>query len=467
MSQKTTGLFKTTGIVLAVMLLTGNSLAQSPQELLVQLQLLRAEMQDMRQELDALKRTAAARSESGVISRRETGGGALSTTQTELSAVQHAELDTSTGATTAWMTSGRLATPSAEVSEQRLSLFGYGEMYYTRPRHSSADAMATARRGVLGVGYRFNERTRFAAELEVENAVVSASDQGEVAFEQLYIEHDINDRLTAKAGLYLLPIGYLNQSHEPTRFYGVTRNLVETAIIPTTWREMGVGLQGTTERGVRWNVGAVTSFDLTKWPSDSAETRESPLGAIHQEGQLAKAASLAYYGALNYDGIPGVNVGGSLFTGGIGQRQTSIPTPNASVNLAEWHAKWQAGKWEVATLLAQGQFRGVAAFNAAGVSGGNPVPDQFRGGYAQAAYRLWRQGDYSLTPFARYERVNTALGFSGLAPGLAPATDPDTRLLTLGASFYLHPQVVLKLDTQHYFNNSNLDRINLGLGFHY
>ena len=74
MSQKTTGLFKTTGIVLAVMLLTGNSLAQSPQELLVQLQLLRAEMQDMRQELDALKRTAAARSESGVISRRETGG---------------------------------------------------------------------------------------------------------------------------------------------------------------------------------------------------------------------------------------------------------------------------------------------------------------------------------------------------------------------------------------------------------
>jgi hypothetical protein len=228
-----------------------------------------------------------------------------------------------------------------------------------------------------------------------------------------------------------------------------------------------VGLQGTSDMGVRWNVGVVTSFDLNRWPTDSTETKVSPLGAIHQEGQLAKAASLAYYGVLNYDAIPGFNMGGSVFNGGIGQKQPTIPTPQASVNLAEVHAKWQVGRWELSSLLAQGQFRGVSAFNAAGVSGSNPVPDQFRGGYAQAAYRLWRQGDYSLTPFARYERVNTAMGFSGLAPGLAPVTDPDTRVMTLGASFYLHPQVVLKLDTQRYFNNSTLDRINLGVGFHY
>ena len=80
---------------------------------------------------------------------------------------------------------------------------------------------------------------------------------------------------------------------------------------------------------------------------------------------------------------------------------------------------------------------------------------------------MWRQGDYSLVPFARYERLNTAVGFSGLPQGVAPATDPDTRVMTVGASFYLHPQVVLKIDTQRYFNNSQLDRVNLGLGFHY
>lgn len=447
--------FKKTAIAIAVMLTSVTTHAQSPSELLNELKQMREEMKQMKSELEALKKQQASSpsSASTVVGQRVVSERANEVIQPQVSDEGQAS-------------SYRAAAP-ADVGDNRLSLFGYGELLYTRPRHNASEAMATARRGVLGFAYRFNEHTRFAAELEIENAVVSASDQGEVAFEQLYIEHDINERLTAKAGLFLLPIGYMNESHEPTRYYGVTRNLVETAIIPTTWREMGVGLQGTTGQGLRWNAGMVTSFDLNKWPTDSAETKKSPLGAIHQEGQLAKAASVAYYGALNYDGIPGFNMGGSLFSGGIGQKQATIATPNARVTLAEVHAKWQVQRWELAALAAQGQFQGVGAFNASGASGSNPVPDQFRGWYAQAAYRLWRQGDYSLVPFARYERVNTAVGFSGLPLGIAPTTDPDTRVITLGASFYLHPQVVLKVDTQRYFNNSQLDRVNLGVGFHF
>ena len=115
-------------------------------------------------------------------------------------------------------------------------------------------------------------------------------------------------------------MGYLNETHEPTRYHGVTRNQVETAIIPSTWRELGVGVQGRTLGGWRYNTGLVTGFDLNKWPTASegqAQTRESPLAAIHQEGQQAKSAALAYYGAVNYDGHPGVNVGGGFFQGGI------------------------------------------------------------------------------------------------------------------------------------------------------
>lgn len=359
------------------------------------------------------------------------------------------------------------AQPAQEPPANAVSVFGYGEMTFSRPRQQAADAVATARRGVIGLAYRFNDKTRVAAELELENAVVSSTDKGEVAFEQLYVEHDIKDNLSAKVGLFLLPIGYLNETHEPTRFLGVNRNLVETAIIPTTWRELGVGLRGTTEAGWRWNAGMVTSFDLTKWPDDRTDTRASPLGAIHQEGQLAKAASAAYYGALNYDGIPGLNIGASLFEGGIGQRQSTLASPNASVTLTEFHAKWQTGSWDLTTLMALGRFHDVGAFNASAAGVNNPVPDQFRGAYAQAAYRLWKQGDYSLVPFARYEKVNTALGFSGLPPGLSPSNEPDTRVVTLGANFYLHPQAVLKLDVQRFFNDSQLDRVNLGVGFHF
>lgn len=434
--------YKTTLVAAAVILACQVGYAQTAKEVAAEMRLMREELRQMRAELEGLK-----------LQKAQTAA-ATATATAEAPAQSQLTRDSAGAA-------------RAEPQASAVNLFGYGELNFTRPKNSRADAVATARRAVLGFGYRFNDRTRFAAELEVENAVVSAGDKGEVAFEQLYVEHDVADGLSAKMGLFLLPIGYMNETHEPTRYYGVTRNLVETAIIPSTWREMGLGLRGLQDSGLRWDAGIVTSFDLTKWPTNSADTQESPLGAIHQEGQLAKAASMAYYGALNFDGIAGVNVGASVFHGGIGQKQTTIASPNASVTLVEVHSKWQVGAWDLSALAAQGQFHDVSAFNASALGVSNPVPDKFRGWYAQAAYRLWRSGDYSLVPFTRYERVNTAMGYSGVFPGQVYSNAPDHRVLTAGASYYLHPQVVLKMDVQKYQNNSALDRFNMGVGFHY
>lgn len=359
------------------------------------------------------------------------------------------------------------ARAAAAEAEPATRFFGYGELTFGRPRRNAADAVATVRRGVLGWAYRFNDRTRFAAELELENAVSSATDKGEVAFEQFYIEHDLTDRVAAKAGLFLLPVGYLNEVHEPTRYYGVNRNFIETAIIPTTWRELGFGLRGTTASGLRLDGGLVTSFDLTKWDAASTDGRTSPLGSIHQEGSQAKARNGAVYGAANFDGIPGFNVGASLFNGGIGQKQPTFAAPNARVTLYEAHTRWQPGRWDLSALAAFGRFSGVDALNATFAGQPTPVPDRFRGWYGQAAYRLWKQGDYALVPFTRYERFNTAVGFAGLPAGLGPDLQRDTRVATVGASFFLHPQVVLKLDYQRFFGQSELDRVNLGVGFHF
>ena len=443
--------FKTTLIATAVILTCQIGHAQTAKEVAAEMRHMREELRQLRAELDVLKKekVQAATAQSSIAPQSNTNPPTAARTSIGEPLVEVAAHKNQ----------------SAESAANAVHMFGYGELNFTRPKNNIAGTEATARRAVLGFGYQFNERTRFAAELEVEHAVVSKDDSGEVAFEQLYVEHDISDGLSAKMGLFLLPIGYMNETHEPTRYYGVTRNLVETAIIPSTWRELGIGFRGTQDSGLRWDAGVVTSFDLTKWPTDSAESKESPLGAIHQEGQKAKAASLGYYGALNFDGVPGLNFGGSLFQGGIGQKQPTIASPNASVTLAEVHTKWQVGSWDLSALAAQGRFHDVSAFNASG-NGVNPLPDQFRGWYAQAAYRLWRKGDTSLVPFTRYERINTALGFSGLG-GLAPANDPDTKVWTVGASYYLHPQVVVKMDVQKYQNNSALDRFNMGLGFHY
>ncbi|WP_310646671.1 hypothetical protein [Limnohabitans sp.] len=444
--------FKTTLVATAVMLACQVGHAQTAQEVAAEMRQMREELRQLRAELDGLKKQKNDATASAIAAPVPSSANVEGITAVKASGTND-------------VASNR--NRETELPVNAVNLFGYGELNFTRPRNNIAASEATARRAVLGFGYRFNDRTRFAAELEVENAVVSAGDKGEVAFEQLYVEHDFSERLSAKMGLFLLPIGYMNETHEPTRYYGVTRNLVETAIIPSTWRELGVGFRGTQDSGLRWDAGVVTSFDLNKWPTESAETKASPLGAIHQEGQLAKAASLAYYGALNFDGIPGVNFGGSLFQGGIGQKQATIASPNASVTLAELHTKWQVGSWDLSALAAQGRFHDVSAFNASGNGASNPVPDQFRGWYAQAAYRLWRSGDYSLVPFARYERVNTAVGFSGVFPGQVYSNGPENKVVTVGASYYLHPQVVVKMDVQKYQDNSALDRFNMGLGFHY
>jgi hypothetical protein len=431
-------------VALAAMFACGAQ-AQTSDDVATQMRQLRDEVRQLKAELEAVKRQQQSAVPAPAAAAPATGWNA-----------QPAAAQAAPAAATADGNAG-----------QGVSLFGYGELNYTRPRHDAAATTATAARGVLGFGYRFNERTRMAAEIEIENAVVSADDQGEVAFEQLYVEHDLSDRISAKAGLFLMPVGILNEVHEPTRYYGVFRNFVETAIIPTTWRELGLGLHGTTTTGLRWDAGVATGFDLTKWDPTSDEGRESPLGSIHQEGQLARARTLAGYGALNYNGIPGLNLGGSLYHGGAGQKQPGFAGTDATVTLSEVHARWQPGRWDLSALVASGSFNNVEALNATFAGQPTPVPDRFGGWYAQAAYRVWQSGEYSLSPFARYERFNTAKGYSGIPDGLAPAVEPDTRVWTAGASFYLSPQVVIKGDLQRFASDRSRDRFNLGVGFHF
>ncbi len=472
MKLNTQRVFTRTAIVSALALaFSSQAQAQSAEDLATQLKALREDLLQVRAELEILKKSKNAdqgqlQSIQGVQGGSGTQGAREPVPVTGGPSSSAASASSPAPSATSGATS--LATaPSVVAPSSPFSLFGYGELNFVRPRGNASGAVATARRGVLGFGYRFNERTRMVAELEVENAVVSAGDQGEVAFEQLYIEHDINDRLSAKIGLFLMPVGYLNETHEPTKYFGVTRNLIETAIIPSTWRELGVGLRGTLESGLRWDAGIVTSFDLGKWDANSSDGKASPLGSIHQEGQLAKAASLAAYGAINYNGIPGVNLGASLFHGGAGHRQPGFAAASSGITLTEMHARWQPGRWDLTALIANGRFSDVAALNSTFAGLPTPVPNTFGGWYAQAAYKLWKQGDYSLVPFTRYERLNTAKSYSGLALGLAPAIDLDTRVFTVGANFYLNPQVVLKADFQRYLANSSLDRFNLGVGFHY
>lgn len=347
------------------------------------------------------------------------------------------------------------------------TLWGYGEVNYTRPKNDGSQTQADLRRAVFGIGYRFNENTRFMSEFEIEHAIASAEDEGEIEVEQFYIDHKLTDYANLKAGLFLIPAGLLNESHEPTHYYGVERNFVESAIIPTTWREGGAAVYGSTEFGLAWDVGLTTGHDLGKWDADSEEGRESPMGAMHQELALAKAHDLSTYVALNYRGIPGFTAGGTVYTGKIAQGTTDPQfklASNSRLTFWDAHTRWTPGDFDLSAVYAKGTISDTTDLNLTFAGKPTPVPKEFYGWYTQAAYKVWQSGTYALSPFVRYERFNTAAAYAPMPLGLAVDTAPTETVVTYGVNFYLNPNVVFKADYQKFSEESDRDRYDLGLG---
>ncbi|HEY2559522.1 MAG TPA: hypothetical protein VGI48_07445 [Caldimonas sp.] len=341
-------------------------------------------------------------------------------------------------------------------------LGSYAEIAYSRPTHDSKNTVADLARFVLAYQHRFDERTKAVAEFEVEHAVSSADDKGEAEVEQAYIERQIAREYAIRGGLFLIPAGLLNENHEPTAYYGVFRNFVETAIIPSTWREGGIQIVGAYDNGLTAQAGVTTGFDLNKWDANSSEGAESPLGSIHQELQLANARDLSVFGALNWRGVPRLLVGGSLFTGGATHGQS--PT-SARVTLWDLHARYTPGRWDLSGVYSRATISNTAALNAPLVGGTALIPKSFDGWYGQAAYKVWSNADYSLAPFARYEEFNTARSFADLGPGLTPDAARTERVVTFGANFNIGSGIVLKADYQRFRENRDADRFDLGLGW--
>ena len=375
--------------------------------------------------------------------------------------------------------------PTSGISPN-LGLWGYGEIYYTNPTHDHSLATADLARAVFGIGYKFDERTSFNSEFEVEHAVASADDSGEFEVEQFYIDRQLTDSINARIGLYLMPVGLINEHHEPTAFYGVQRNFVETLIIPSTWREGGLGLHGTSDLGLTWDAGVTTGLNLSGWNPmiedpqyrtalDLINSDSAPMQATHQELQDANVQHLQEYAALNYTGIPGLLLGGFVSTGKMALPVVPANLPQTRATLWEVHGRWTPGNADISAMYAHGTFSNTATYNLDNAGASNPLPSSFLGYYVQGAYKVWESGSYKLSPFVRWEHYDMGASYAGIAPGFSPvpaglASDgkawpqPHDRVWTAGANFYLNPNVVLKADYQRFTTNTDLTRLDLGLG---
>lgn len=348
---------------------------------------------------------------------------------------------------------------------ERTTIGGYGNVNYNRYSGASNGGVPEAKdkidlqRFVLFFGHKFNDRVSFKSEFEIEHAISSANDVGEVEVEQAYLDFRFSDAINAKAGLFLIPAGFINETHEPPTFYGVERNQVESRIIPTTWREAGIAVYGEALPALKYQIGITTGFSARKF--DNAYTG---IKSSHQEGQLADAENLAFSTALNYSGMKGLLVGASVFTGNTGQHEPGIG--NARLTLWDIHSRYQNGNLDLRALYARGHLSDAADITA--VTGKN-APSQFYGWFTEAAYHVWKSGEMDLAPFVRFERYDTQASLPFNSVRLAST---NNRVWTVGTNFWPTAQVVLKADFQQYakedqdaLENRGDKRFNLGMGY--
>jgi hypothetical protein len=340
-----------------------------------------------------------------------------------------------------------------------LSIGGYGELVfsdYLQDRGAQAEVL----RLVLYVGYRFSDLITFNSEIEFEHGAK------EIGLEMAYVDFAFLEPLRLRVGSLLVPVGFLNENHEPIFFYGVFRPFVDRYIIPTTWTQIGGGLFGDVGP-LRYKAFAIAGLDVFGG--------EEPLEAASwirnsRTGSFGPARTWAGVVNLNADVGP-ATFGGSIYFGNAGQghRDATGQVVSPWVTLGEVHALVAGRGLQARGLLAFGSLS--QAGQVSEILGKAPeeyIGSRAWGGYVEVGYDVLTLvgSSMSLSPFFRFEALNPQAAVEG-AGVLNPAL--DQRVCTVGLDFKPIPQVVIKADWQGVTSGvpGTLSQWDLGIGFVY
>ena len=356
--------------------------------------------------------------------------------------------------------------PSAARTYERsrgVSIAGYGEMLYERFSGANQAGDPSGRtsqidflRAIIYAGYRFNDKFLFNSEIEIEHA-------DEVFVEFAYLDYLVHENLGIRGGLVLLPMGLVNEFHEPTVFLGAERPVTESVIIPSTWRENGAGVHGSSGM---FSYRAYMVNGLAGANFSSAGIRSG-----RQKASKAKAENFAFTGRLDVTPTPGVFVGASIYTGGSGQGDIAIDGRNFDVRttIVDVHGQAQIRGFDVRGLFANASIGDALELNQVlGKTGTSGVAEAMRGGYMQVGYDVLSQssalGGTQLTPYYRWERVDTQ---ATMPVGFDRSRSTDNTFNTIGFEVKPIPNIVLKADYAWVSNDAetSVNQFSIGLGY--
>jgi hypothetical protein len=356
--------------------------------------------------------------------------------------------------------------PLGAQEEETTSVGGYGEVHYTNATGPDTPGQVNVRRFVLYLAHSFSDRLAFRSELELEDAKLEGGEEGgEVALEQLYLDYLISPAFTLRAGLLLPPVGIVNEFHEPPTFNGVARPSFDREVLPTTWRELGVGAVGVIpgSSGLSYRMYLVNGLRADGFDAVSG------IRGGRQEGKEASFANPSLTGRLEW-ARPGLRLGGSFWYGGSANQDPALGTGSFDNAVALVSAD---ARYDVGPLMFRGVVANISIADAESINAayGTGVGSRITGGYAEAAYNLLSviapASTQRLNAFLRYEHFDTQ---ADVPDGVIKDDALARRITTMGLYYKPGYNVVFKGDYQLQRTKSDVgegDILSLGVGYQF
>jgi hypothetical protein len=317
-------------------------------------------------------------------------------------------------------------------------------------------------RFVLSLEHEFNENISFEAEVELEHTLIDAGDPegGTLALEEAYIEYRITPVVGIKGGVLLVPVGIINLENEPPKFHGVERPNVERVIIPTTWRESGIGVFGTITDQIRYQAYVMAGLKAEGFSAANG------LRGGRQSGFKSDLSDPSFSGRIDVIPLPGLSFGASFFHGNSTGGVDSLG--RGTVGLWSADARYTTGQLELRVL---GTLETISDADLINAEFGNSVAGRMYGYYIEVAYdilpHMVADTEQQLFLFGRYERYNTQSSVTGFEP----LTQYDRTDIVAGVTYRPVGNVVFKADYSWYLNARNAgslpntSQLNLGIGY--
>lgn len=363
-------------------------------------------------------------------------------------------------------TAGRLL----NASDSKLSIGGYAQIDFNQPVGDGVyhNGNLDVHRLVLMFGYKFDEKTRFITEIELEHVE-------EVYVEQAFLEHEILPWLNFRGGLMLIPMGIINEYHEPTTYNGVERPNVDSKIVPTTWRELGLGFTGVLPSAMlKYQVYVMNGFN--GWDGSPHLSGKNGLRKGRQKGIESFVSSPNLAAKVDYFGIPGLKLGLSGYFGdtqstaydGVDKddaiAKATADSSVVGVNMIGLDARYNTAGWEF-----RGQYNYASLSNTSNYNAftGSDVGSALEGWYLEAGYNVFHtvaSMPTELVPFVRYEHYDT---HADVADGITRNDALNIKEITAGLGWRLTTGAVLKADYRWKKSKADDDysgQFNLGIG---